>query len=97
MKKFEKKSRNIRITRNIGKRFETHRSTLTQGLASDSFFKGLFRNAPLDEEGYVFLDRNPDYFEVILDILREGDQEKITFPENIDKSRLIRELEFYNL
>jgi len=56
-----------------GKSFSTTRETLLK--AKDSFFHTLLEsgNFKPDEKGVWFIDRNPKYFEIIIEFLRTGE------------------------
>ncbi|KAI8921797.1 hypothetical protein BC831DRAFT_552858 [Entophlyctis helioformis] len=47
-----------------------------------------------DDAGHYFIDRNPDYFAVILDFLRTG---MLVVPPALSRAALDRELDFYGL
>jgi len=78
-----------------GVRFKTSKSTLTN---FDSYFKSMFsgRHAiELDEDGYIFIDRDGTYFHYILNYLRNGN---ILLPNDEDiLFNLSNEVNFYCL
>jgi len=80
-----------------GSYFVTTKSTLTK--FSDSMlgtmFSGRHKIVVDKEDGSVFIDRSPKYFDQILSYLRDGD---VFVPENSqDKYGLIKEADFYGL
>jgi len=88
-----------RIKLNVGgMKFETTLSTLAR--YPDSMLGTMFSGregieVPVDEEGYVFIDRDGTHFRVILNFLRSG---KITFPkDSVEAELLWDELQFYML
>ncbi|EOA18554.1 hypothetical protein CARUB_v10007112mg [Capsella rubella] len=89
-----------RIRFNVGGRiFETTSTTLANA-GRGSFFGALFDenwnlSQPGDEEEEdLFIDRNPDCFAVLLDLLRTGD---LNIPPNIPERLLHKEAMFYGL
>lgn len=78
-----------------GVKYWTTRSTL---LASgDNYFSALVDGrwkASLDEDGFIFIDRNGKYFEPILDYLRMG---RWRCPPNLDEGQLLEEAQFYSI
>jgi hypothetical protein len=78
-----------------GKKFITSRDTLLIG-GNNSFFSTIMnRNFDIDTiDGYIFVDRNPTYFGIILDYLRTS---RVPQHQNIDLNFLNAELDFYNL
>ncbi|KFK32667.1 hypothetical protein AALP_AA6G273100 [Arabis alpina] len=86
----------IVIKFNVGGRlFETTSTTLANA-GRDSFFGALFDDEwnLLPPEKDIFIDRNPDCFAVLLDLLRTGD---LNVPTNITERLLHREASFYGL
>ena len=88
-----------RIKLNVGgMKFETTLSTLAR--YPDSMLGTMFSGregieVPVDEDGYVFIDRDGTHFRVILNFLRSG---KITFPKDSAEAELLwDELQFYML
>ncbi|XP_055836339.1 BTB/POZ domain-containing protein At4g30940-like [Solanum dulcamara] len=87
-----------RVKLNVGgKKFETTATTLL-GAGRNSFFGAMFdENWNLHSDGPItehFIDRNPDYFGVLLDLLRTGE---LYIPQNIDKKILYREAAYYGI
>ncbi|CAL1358772.1 unnamed protein product [Linum trigynum] len=90
-----------RVKFNVGGRiFETTSTTLANA-GRDSFFGPLFdENWDLKDSsqsaggGEFFIDRNPDCFAVVLDLLRTGD---LNIPPNIPERLLYREASFYGV
>lgn len=80
-----------------GKFFTTSRSTLTQ--YPESMFGAMFsgrHQLALDEEGRVFIDRDPKAFQYVLAFLRQGTSwEPPTEPTMI--RRVLKEFDFYQL
>jgi hypothetical protein len=76
-----------------GKRFTTTADTLLS--VENSFFARMLR-AKHDNDSEIFIDRNPDYFQHILDYHRN---KKINYKKFIkaDLSHLREEAEFYNI
>eukprot|EP01095_Lingulamoeba_sp_RSL-Kostka_P012355 TRINITY_DN489_c0_g2_i2.p1 TRINITY_DN489_c0_g2~~TRINITY_DN489_c0_g2_i2.p1 ORF type:complete len:285 (-),score=36.95 TRINITY_DN489_c0_g2_i2:64-918(-) len=81
-----------------GKKFMTSKSTLySKGenlitrLVENSQKQSIF-DVVKDEKGYIFIDRNGYYFEIILDYLRTLQWD---IPRNITFSIIKRELDFY--
>uniref|UniRef100_A0A3P9NKY0 BTB/POZ domain-containing protein KCTD3 n=1 Tax=Poecilia reticulata TaxID=8081 RepID=A0A3P9NKY0_POERE len=77
-----------------GKRFSTSRQTLTW--VPDSFFSSLLsgRISTLkDDEGAIFIDRDPSLFAPILNFLRS----KELYPRSINVHMLMHEAEFYGI
>ena len=63
----------------------------------DNFFVSLLSGRfPIetDEKGYIFIDRDGEYFGPILDYLRVG---KLLCPQHLNKQRLLEEAHFYGL
>ena len=88
-----------RIKLNVGgMKFETTLSTLAR--YPDSMLGTMFSGregieVPVDEDGYVFIDRDGTHFRVILNFLRSGN---ITFPkDSVEAELLWDELQFYML
>ncbi|XP_009795117.2 BTB/POZ domain-containing protein At4g30940-like [Nicotiana sylvestris] len=87
-----------RVKLNVGGRiFETTATTLASA-GRNSFFGAMFdenwnlhSNATTNE---YFIDRDPDYFAVILNLLRTGE---LYIPPKIDKKFLYREALYYGL
>ncbi|KAE8714012.1 BTB/POZ domain-containing protein [Hibiscus syriacus] len=85
---------------NVGGRiFQTTATTLANA-GRDSFFGALFddnwdllQQQPNGRQEY-FIDRNPDCFAVLLDLLRTGD---LCIPSNVPERLLYREAVFYGL
>ncbi|MED6278670.1 SH3KBP1-binding protein 1 [Characodon lateralis] len=77
-----------------GKRFSTSRQTLTW--VPDSFFSSLLsgRISTLkDDDGAIFIDRDPSLFAPILNFLRS----KELYPRSINVHMLMHEAEFYGI
>jgi len=77
-----------------GKIFTTTKSTL-RAVPDSKLDKMITGRFPLlkDENGNIFLDRNPDYFPYILEFLRDG---SIIYPsDSFKKQRITRELKFF--
>ena len=73
-------------------------------LSGKSFFSALLSGnfaSPTDKDGRYFIDRNPKYFEVILDICRciadGGRAQDIPCPRKPSPNRLSGELVFFGL
>jgi hypothetical protein len=78
-----------------GQPFHTSRAVLT-GPASTGMLGAMFSGQfpeEMDEEGYVFLDRDPSMFGIVLDALRSGKIELVWQSET--RQRLKRELGYY--
>ena len=78
-----------------GKKFMTTAETLTS--KGNNFFSGIVQSKiPIekDENGYIFIDRDPKYFNIILTYLRIG-----SIPTYLEKTfsivELNSEIEFY--
>ncbi|KAK4746552.1 hypothetical protein SAY87_025589 [Trapa incisa] len=91
-----------RIRFNVGGRiFETTATTLANA-GRNSFFGAIFDDnwdVPSDGGGLsqsqeLFIDRNPDCFAVLLDLLRTGD---LNIPLNVSEKSLYREASFYGI
>ncbi|PPD75700.1 hypothetical protein GOBAR_DD27388 [Gossypium barbadense] len=84
---------------NVGGRiFQTTATTLANA-GRDSFFGALFDDnwdlqQPPNNRQEFFIDRNPDCFAVLLDLLRTGD---LYIPSNVPERLLYREAMFYGL
>lgn len=77
-----------------GQRFSTSRQTLTQ--VQDTFFTGLLSGriqTSRDEQGAIFIDRDPDLFRLILSYLRNR---SLAF-EDVNFKELRHEAEFYGI
>lgn len=77
-----------------GQRFSTSRQTLTQ--VQDTFFTGLLSGriqTTRDEQGAIFIDRDPDLFRLILSYLRNR---SLAF-EDVNFKELRHEAEFYGI
>jgi len=79
-----------------GKIFYTTKETLCRG---DNFFSGLFRSlannmsTTLDNQGRIFVDRDPELFQIILSYLRSG---IIELPNQKIRRSLMKEFDFYS-
>jgi len=92
------------ITLNVGGRiFTTTQHTLSNALYKSQYFTQLLANAahiPIlkDNNGHIFIDRNPRLFEKLLDYMRDGDIDleppAITIEE---RSLLLREAKYYGI
>ncbi|GLT85363.1 hypothetical protein SLE2022_035540 [Rubroshorea leprosula] len=87
-----------RIKFNVGGRiFETTATTLGNA-GRDSFFGPLFDDnwnfLRANNNQEFFIDRNPDCFAILLDLLRTGD---LHIPSNVPERLLYREAAFYGL
>jgi len=77
-----------------GKMFLTTRETLTS-LSGENFFSVMLNGSvptPKDSNGYYFVDRNPKYFEPILDYLRTGEW---SCPPHLSEEHLLKEADYY--
>ncbi|XP_076259871.1 BTB/POZ domain-containing protein KCTD3 [Rhynchophorus ferrugineus] len=77
-----------------GKRFSTSKQTLT--LIPDTFFTALLNgriSSLRDEKGYIFIDRDPEVFSVILNYLRTKEIDL----KGVDIRTLRHEAEYYNV
>ncbi|XP_025884457.1 BTB/POZ domain-containing protein At2g24240-like [Solanum lycopersicum] len=91
-------SQKNRVKLNVGgKKFETTATTLASG-GRTSFFGAMFNDDwNLHSDGSIteiFIDRNPEYFGVLLDLLRTGE---LYIPPKIDKKHLYREALYYGI
>ncbi|KAH0735860.1 hypothetical protein KY285_011567 [Solanum tuberosum] len=91
-------SQKDRVKLNVGgKKFETTATTLASA-GRNSFFGPMFdENWNLHSDGSItehFIDRNPDYFGVLLDLLRTGE---LYIHPKIDKKHLYREALYYGI
>ncbi|KAJ5076448.1 potassium channel tetramerization domain-containing [Anaeramoeba ignava] len=82
-----------------GKIFETLTTTLSKW--KNSKFEEIITNQkqfPITNDGIIFFDRNPKYFEIILDYLRTS---KITIPTKFENKKgleiLIEESKYYSI
>merc|ERR1712018_96333 len=84
-----------------GREFKTTRGTLVAD--QDSMLARMFENAEdsafrpaaaKDENGAFFIDRDPKYFNVVLNFLRTGEVEE---DETIDPNFLLKEAQYYGL
>ncbi|KAJ5076450.1 potassium channel tetramerization domain-containing [Anaeramoeba ignava] len=82
-----------------GKIFETLTTTLLKW--KNSKFEEIIKNQkqfPIINDGIIFFDRNPKYFEIILDYLRTS---KITIPTKFENKKgleiLIKESKYYSI
>ncbi|GMH27286.1 hypothetical protein Nepgr_029129 [Nepenthes gracilis] len=86
-----------RIRFNVGgKIFETTSTTLANA-GRDTFFGAMFDddwNLYSNYSGEYFIDRNPNCFGVLLDLLRTGE---LCIPPNVSEKLLYREAQFYGL
>ncbi|PRP86672.1 K+ channel tetramerization domain-containing protein [Planoprotostelium fungivorum] len=75
-----------------GQRFETSKMTLM----GNPFFKAMLESGiwQPENDGSYFLDRNPQYFAVILEYLRTG---TLLLTEGLNEEALDKELEFYQV
>ncbi|XP_059318834.1 BTB/POZ domain-containing protein At4g30940-like [Lycium ferocissimum] len=92
------KSQKDRVKLNVGGTFFETTATTLAGAGRNSFFGAMFdenwnlhSNAANTEH---FIDRDPDYFAVLLNLLRTGE---LYIPPNIDKKHLYREAEYYGI
>ncbi|CAF0714014.1 unnamed protein product [Brachionus calyciflorus] len=105
----QKSAQNDLIKLNIGGRiFSTLKSTLTKkirdnhgSLYPSNIFEKMLNygeNIKFDENGVLFIDRSPEYFNYILEYLRDFDTEiEFKLPKDIDLNKLNQEAQFYNL
>ena len=82
--------------------FSTYKSNLTNSNEPENYFVQLFsqeKELQKDQNGNIFIDRDPTYFRYILNYLRNfGDVEKCYFPdEEKQLKELIEETKFYKL
>lgn len=78
-----------------GRRFMTRMSTITPTDSQGNFLASLARGdfgADKDDEGYLFVDRSPEYFEVVLDYLRSG---TLWCPIHLNRKRLMEEIRYF--
>ena len=86
-----------------GQVFQTKLETLTQGVWGDEdhYLKTLVSNKSfgkdLDENGYLFIDRNPKAFAILLDFLRTGCDINDIYKKERNASMLLPECDFYGL
>ncbi|CAF4281146.1 unnamed protein product [Rotaria sp. Silwood2] len=79
-----------------GKHFMTTRSTLSK---EESFLCRLCQYEPdlktdIDDKGAYLIDRDPNYFNVVLNYLRHG---KLILETNLAEEGVLEEAEFYNI
>ncbi|CAF3782081.1 unnamed protein product, partial [Rotaria sordida] len=79
-----------------GKHFMTTRSTLSK---EESFLCRLCQCEPdlktdVDDKGAYLIDRDPNYFNVVLNYLRHG---KLILETNLVEEGVLEEAEFYNI
>jgi DNA anti-recombination protein RmuC len=89
-----------KIKLNIGGTlFTTTIDTLT--VEQDTLFTGMFSgkfDMKPDDDGEYFLDRNPEYFSIILDYLRGVDiEEQLLEYSSAQLSQLIQEVDYYGI
>ncbi len=100
MEKFASTAKS-KIKLNIGgKIFTTSKTTLL--MYPNSFFSAMLSSGKWnpDEDGEYFIDRNPKYFDILLDFMRNGglDSNSEVYDMNKkEKESLRREAEFYLL
>lgn len=92
-----------------GTLFSTLKSTLTKKIKNpktcefykDSIFEELLSGdleSKYDENKAIFIDRNPQYFGLVLDYLRMANtEEEFKLPAAINKNELKKEAKFYQL
>ncbi|CAL2033836.1 unnamed protein product [Caenorhabditis brenneri] len=90
------KAANDTVKLNVGGTiFQTTKTTLTY---HDGYFKTLMNDeskVTRDENGYIFIDRSPRFFEIILGLMQNG---PYTGPHCVLKVRMLKlEAEFYEL
>jgi len=80
-----------------GKAFKITKRSLDR--YPNSFLSELVRACPdaLDSEKPLFVDRNPEGFEIILDIYRTGGFNSRNMPKNYGTPHLSRDLDFFGL
>jgi len=93
-----KRHRKCRVVLNVGgEKFETSRDTLRGW--PQSFFGPLAsgrHHVEWEEDGSLFIDRNPEFFPFILEYLRNGN--KVILPEKVEiRDALMLEAEYYGL
>ncbi|KAK1434660.1 hypothetical protein QVD17_00409 [Tagetes erecta] len=90
-------TQNDRVRFNVGgKIFETTTTTLAIA-GRDSYFGPMFNenwDLLTNPSGEHFIDRNPDCFSIILDLLRTG---KLYIPPNVPEKLFYEEAQFYGL
>lgn len=81
-----------------GKKFTTFVSTLEKTPYNSILYKLVnTKHKQVDKDGNLFLDRDPNLFEIILNALRQ-DKTSIIGPQNVDKYQELKaELEYYGL
>lgn len=82
-----------------GTLFMSNRSTLTRGTPPNSPLHRISTNSTnvifdRDEKGAYIIDRDPQYFQVILNYLRTR---KLIIPPNVAEEAILLEAEFFNI
>ena len=85
------------VTINVGGRlFTTRLSTLTKLVYFENLFGKNFKRVDKDYQGHIFIDRDPEYFNYILNYLR-GDNLELDNESGFRLERIRAEFDFFNI
>lgn len=85
------------VTINVGGRlFTTRLSTLTKVAYFENLFGKNFKRFDKDYQGHIFIDRDPEYFNYVLNYLR-GDTLELENENAFRLDRIKAEFDFFNI
>ncbi len=98
MENASKTTANKIVKLNIGGfKYTTFAKTLVPNAEEDNFFQQVLSGKVpviMDEKGYYFIDRDGQYFQPLLELLRTGE---FLVPNHLKVDAVLREAKFYNI